>query len=266
MTGLPASPALELELDEGWLTVWFPEPEARNPLTAARVSALVALCAALKGRRDVRGVTFRGRGGMFCAGGDLKGFRAALQGTREEIVAMSLAGAEAFAAVAALEQVTVMAVEGFAVAGGFGLCCCGDMVIADRGARFAMTEVRIGIVPAQIAPYVLARLVPRDAHRLMLTAAQLDAEGAKAAGLVDEVTQDAQDMEAALAGIRAAVLACGPGAVAATKALIHALPGRVPGALREAAAGAFADALLSEEGREGVASFLEKRKPSWAPR
>ncbi len=263
MTGLPSSPALELELADGWLTVWFPEPEARNPLTAARVAALVALCAALRGRRDVRGVTFRGRGSMFCAGGDVKGFRAALQGTREEIVAMSLAGAEAFAAVEALEQVTVMAVEGFAMAGGFGLACCGDVVIADRGARFALTEARIGIVPAQIAPYVLARLGAREGRRLMLTAVQLDAEGAKAVGLADEVTED---MEAALARIRAAVLACGPGALAATKALIRALPGRGRAEAREAAADAFADALLSEEGREGVASFLEKRKPSWAPR
>lgn len=263
MTGLPESPALELELNEGWLTVWFPEPEARNPLTAARVSALVALCDALKGRRDVRGVTFRGRGAMFCAGGDLKGFRAALQGTREEIVAMSLAGAEAFAAVEALEQVTVMAVEGFAMAGGFGLACCGDVVIADRGARFALTEARIGIVPAQIAPYVLARLGAREGRRLMLTAAQLDATGAKAAGLADEVTED---MEASLARVRGAVLACGPGALAATKALFRALPGRSRDEARAAAANAFADALLSEEGREGVASFLEKRKPSWAPR
>lgn len=263
MSGLPASPALDLDLGgDGWLTVWFNEPERRNVLTRARVDALVALAAALKGRRDVRGVTFRGRGGVFCAGGDIAGFRAAVEGTREDALALSLAGAAAFDAAAGLEQPTIMLVEGGAWAGGLGLACCGDLVIAHEAARFALTETRIGVVPAQIAPFLLRRLGPREARRLMLSAATLSAAEAKAAGIADEV---AADVEAAHDRAKSAFLASGPGALAATKALLAALPGPDRAAERAAAAAAFADALRSEEGREGVASFLEKRKPRWAP-
>ncbi len=263
MSGLPFSPALDLELGaDGWLTVWFNEPERRNVLTGPRVEALVALAAALKGRRDVRGVTFRGRGGFFCAGGDIKGFRAAVEGGRDGAYALSMAGAAAFGAVATLEQVTVMAIEGGAYAGGLGLAACGDLAIAEPGARFSLTEARIGVVPAQIAPWLLRRLGARETRRLMLTAATLDAAEAKAAGILDEV---ADDLDGALARVKATVLGCGPGALAATKALLADLPGLDRAGETARAAGAFADALVSEEGREGVASFLEKRKPRWAP-
>lgn len=263
---LPESPALDLDLADGWLTVWFNEPEARNALTTERAEGLMALAEALQDRRDVRGVIFRGRGGVFCAGGDLKAFNRVFQGgaSRDEVVALSRDAGALFDAVDGLPQLTVMAVEGAAIAGGFGLACCGDVVIAEAGARFGLSETRIGLTPAQIAPFVLRRLGPRLGRRLMLTGAMLDAAAAAEAGLVDEAAEGPDGMEAALARWRATLRPAAPGAVASTKALIRALPKLDRLGQIDAAAESFADAMLSEEGREGVASFVEKRKPNWA--
>ncbi|MEM7544716.1 MAG: enoyl-CoA hydratase-related protein [Pseudomonadota bacterium] len=260
---LPTTTALDLELAEGWLTVWMNEPEIRNALTAARGNDLRAVCAALQDRRDIRGVTFRGRGGQFCAGGDLRAFREVFQGgaRRDDVVALSMGAADLFDAINALPQVTIMAVEGAAMAGGFGLVCVGDVVIAEAGAKFALTETQIGLVPAQIAPFVLQRLGAREGRRLMLTAAKLDAAAAQAVGLVDEVTTD---MDAVLAAMEMQVKRAGPNAVALTKSLILTLPALDRADQAALAAERFADAMLSDEGREGVMSFAQKRKPGWA--
>lgn len=266
MAALPATTTLDLELDGEWLTVWFNEPEKRNPLSEERAGEIRALCAALKGRRDIRGVTFRGRGGVFCAGGDLKAFKTVFQGqgTREDVIAMSLGAGDMLDAVNALEQVTVMAIEGAAMAGGLGLACAGDVVIARRDARFSLTEAMIGLTPAQIAPFVIARLGQRTARTLMLTAATFDGAQAAAFGLANETVEDEAAMEVAIAAVRKQVLKCAPGAVADIKALILALPGLGRDGQKHMAAENFAGRMMSEEGREGVASFVEKRKPRWA--
>lgn len=263
---LPETTAIDLELAGGWLTVWFNEPENRNPLTEARVDDLRALCAALTDRRDIRGVTFRGRGGTFCAGGDLKAFRSVFQGggKRADVVALSRSGADLFDAVNALPQVTIMAIEGAAMAGGFGLACVGDVVIAEAGAKFSLTETTIGLTPAQISPFVLQRLGAREGRRLMLMAATLTGTEAQDVGLADEVAEGADGVDAIVSSIKARVLRCAPGAVAATKELILAMPTLDRAAQIDRAAENFADAMLSDEGREGVASFVGKRKPSWA--
>ena len=263
---LPETKSLDLELNAGWLTIWFNEPERRNPLTTARVDALRALCRALESRRDIRGVIFRGRGGVFCAGGDLKSFKVAFQvdATREDVIALSLNGADLFDLVNALPQVTVMAVEGAAMAGGFGLVCCGDVVVADAAAKFALAETRIGLTPAQISPFVLNRLGARLGRRLLLTAASFDGADAARIGLADVVTKGTREMDEAICNVATDVRRAAPGAVANTKRLILAMPGLDREGQKQAAAESFADAMLSEEGREGVASFVEKRKPSWA--
>jgi isohexenylglutaconyl-CoA hydratase len=259
---LPTSQHLELEQDGPWLTVWFNEPEKRNPLTNDRVEALIELCSALQ-TAPVRGVTFRGRGGIFCAGGDLKSFKTVFQGgaTKDDVVALSLRAADLFDAVAALPQFTVMAVEGAVMAGGFGLACIGDMVIAAQGTKFSLSETRIGLTPAQIAPFVVARLGMPAARRMMLTGAMLDTEAAQAVGLVDQVTDD---MDAALTAQHKKVLAAAPQALATIKRQLAALPFQTRDEQRQMAADTFADRMLSDEAREGISAFFDKRKPNWA--
>lgn len=259
--GLPQSPELALSLDGEWLTVTLNRPETRNALSVAMVAALTDLAAALTPRRDIRGLTLRGAGGVFCAGGDLKAFARMAHGDPAHVAALSRDAGHFFDAIDALPQAVLMVVEGAAMAGGMGLICCADMVIADPAARFGLSETQLGLTPAQIAPFVIRRLGPRVARRLMLTGARLDAEGALALGLVDEV---ANDMAGAEAKFRAQVLRCAPGALAATKALTRALPHLSRDQQINTAATSFAAAMTGPEGREGVASFTEKRAPVWA--
>jgi len=263
---LPAFDTLDLELADRWLTVWFNDPARRNPLTAARTAELLALAGHLADRRDIRGVVFRGRGGVFSAGGDLKAFQAAFQGQadREAVRCASLEGGAMFNALARLPQFTVMVIEGAAMAGGLGLAATGDLVIAEAGARFSLSETRIGLTPAQIAPHLVARLGMVVARRLMLTGTMMDAPRAQALGLVDELVEGEAGIAAALVRARADLAAAAPGAVAAIKAQLALLPGQTPEERATFAADSFADRMLSAEGREGIAAFFEKRKPGWA--
>ncbi len=266
MTTLPKNERIDLELDAGWLAIWFNTPENRNALSDELAAELRAALEAVRDDRNVRGVTLRGRGGVFCAGGDLKSFQAALTGglTRDAASTMNKAGGELFRLVNELPQVVVVLVEGAAIAGGLGLACCADIVAATRDAKFALTETRLGIAPAQIAPHVIRRVGETAARRLMLTGARFDGAEAARLGVADHVADDANGLDAIEADIRKAVMQCAPGANAATKQLVIDAKHLSPDQLIDRAAGIFADCITSDEGREGIASFVEKRKPKWA--
>lgn len=261
----PKLTALDLDLQSGWLTVWFNEPERRNALTAPRVKDILTLCEWLQPNRCVRGVTFRGRGGMFCAGGDLKGMKTAISGAdaKRKITEISCDGAQLFESVNGLPQVVIMAVEGAVMAGGLGLACTGDIIISGKDVKFAFTETRLGIPPAQITPFVLARLGNRIGRRLLLTGEVVSGADALTLGLVDQIVEDPAQMDDAIKQIQKSVLKAAPQAVAVTKSLVQTLPGLSRSTQIETAGEAFANCLLSEEGKEGISSFLEKRKPNW---
>lgn len=266
MVPLPTFDALELEAEGEWLTVWFNEPERRNPLTGERIADLDKLCEWLEGSDEIRGVTFRGQGGIFCAGGDLKAFKAFAAGTitRDQIEAMSKTGGHLFHRIEALPQVTVMAIEGGAVAGGIGLACAGDVVVCEESAKLSLTEVKIGLVPAQIAPFIIRRTGSAVARRLMVTAAMFDGAEAARIGIADVACKGTETLGAEVARIRETVLQGAPGAISDTKRLVRDLDGKDRTEQIEIAAEVFAGRILSEEGAEGLASFAAKRKPSWA--
>jgi isohexenylglutaconyl-CoA hydratase len=266
MASLPATSAIELEMKSGWLAIWFSQPESRNALSQELTGDLIKVLEAVRDDRSVRGITLRGRGGVFCAGGDLKAFRSNHQGgsgARESVIEMSKRGAGMFDLVNTMPQIVIAVIEGAAMAGGFGLACCADVVICEAGATFAMTETTIGLSPAQISPFVIQKLGYATARRLMLTAARFDGKVAGMLGFADFVVEGAEGLQVVEAQIRKQVLKCAPGAIADTKALILAIPSLDRPAIVQAAAENFADRMLSEEGREGVASFTEKRKPRW---
>lgn len=258
-----SSDVIVAEKSGEWLTLWFNQPEKRNPLSSAMSDALLAALNSAADDPSVRGVTLRGKGGFFCAGGDLSGFHQMAQADRETVVAMSEGAAQLFAALNAFPKVTVALVEGAAMAGGLGMVCCCDVALGTRDARFGFSETQIGITPAQIARYVLAKVGHAVGRRLMLTAARFDGDEAGRLGLLDFVADTAGDLEAVEAGIRRDVLRCAPGAVAATKQLLQQIPQTDSDAIPRLAAENFATAFKSEEGREGIASFVEKRKPIW---
>ena len=254
---------IEAVRDGGRLTIWFNQPERRNPLSGQLVAETLDVLASVRDDRTVRGIVFRGRGKVFSAGGDLKQFLAYnTAGEREPVKSVSREIATLLDAVANQPQVTVAAVHGAAVAGGLGLVCACDYVIAETGTKFALTETAIGLTPAQIAPFVINRIGMRDARRLMLTASRFGMEEGLDIGLIDEVADG--DMDARLERLFDQVRAAAPGAIANLKELLRDLPGKSRPEQVEIAADSFTDALLSDEAREGVESFFDKRKPRWA--
>jgi len=266
MLDLPDTRHLELELRHGWLSVWLNRPEARNALSVDMANDIRAVAEALRSRSDIRGVTFRGRGGVFCAGGDLKGFQSLMREgvDHAQVAAFSREGGLLFHEVNELPQVTVMLVEGAAMAGGLGLVCAGDVVAVTRDAQFALTETMLGIPPAQIAPLIVQRIGLSAARRIMLTGARFGGAEAQALGIADHLAEDAAGLDAFEAGIRASVQRCAPGANAVTKRILLSAPHLSRAGMLDAAADGFAGCLLGGEGREGVRAFLEKRKPVWA--
>jgi len=267
MFDLPSYDTLDLEQDHDWLTIWLDRPKARNALSGEMIEELSQIFLLLKTMPDIRGITMRGRGGTFCAGGDIKGFKAILQGGGQnvaDIVEVSCQIGTLFDLINEAPQVVVMLVEGAAMAGGLGIVCCGDVVVVTDESRFAMTETSIGIAPAQIAPFVVERLGLKVTRRLMLTASRFDGVEAQRIGLADYLVKDRTHMDQIEANIIKQVRKCAPGANAATKKIALATRHSDRPAMIELAGQEFAKCMLSDEGREGVASFLEKRKPYWA--
>lgn len=257
---------IELILDGHWMTIRLNRPDRRNAMTRQMTSELTDALLALREDRTVRGITLRGNGGWFCAGGDLAEFRADFQSgppDRADIEAASRAAGTLFHLLNTMPQVTLALVEGGAMAGGLGLMCVCDISAATEDAAFALTETTLGIPPAQIAPFVQARVGPAKARELMLTAPRFAGAEAGRLGLVNTVVVDARALEAEEAKLREALFRCAPTAVAVTKKILLDQVAH-DDAMIATAARAFTDCILSDEGREGVASFFDKRRPSWA--
>jgi len=267
MTDLPHTELIELQPEPGWLTIWLNRPQVRNALSDDMVAELRAVLDAVRPDRGLRGLTIRGRGGVFCAGGDLQGFQSRFQAGQidpQQVATASRQAGDLFDQLNRLPQVVVMLVEGAAIAGGLGMLCAADFVAVTRSAQFALTETTLGIPPAQIAPFVAQRIGLPAARRVMLTAMRFDGEAAQELGLADEVVDDADGLNLVEERIRKQVGRCGPGANAATKEILLATAELDRESLKELAAQRFAAGMLGDEGREGIAAFMEKRKPRWS--
>lgn len=262
MAKLSSHETLRTEFSGGWLRIVMDDEKRRNALSLEMTEALSSVLEEAADARDVRGISLTGAGGVFCSGGDLKGMaRYIFSGDRDAIEEMSKTGGRLFRQLAEQPQPVLALVDGPAMAGGLGLVCCADIVAVTENAKFALTESQLGIPPAQIAPYVVRRLGLITAKRLMITAQKFRGGEAEALGLADTVVKDEAGLRTYEAVVKAQVLTCAPDANAMTKRL--ALLAAGGGDLSDEAARAFTDCLLSDEGREGIASFVEKRQPSW---
>ena len=250
---------------DGVATVTLNRPHRRNAFDAPTIIALTEIFETLQGAEGVRIVFLRGSGGAFSAGADLDWMRMAADWSEDDNRDDALALAEMLKALHDIPVLTVALVEGTAMGGGAGLVAACDMAIAVQDARFAFSEVKLGLTPATISPYVVGAIGARAAAALFATGAVFDAARALTIGLVSEVVADSAALDAAKARLSAGIMACAPGALADAKQLARDVEGKaIDRGLMEETARRIARARVGAEGREGVAAFLGKRRPSWA--
>ena len=249
MNPLPTCQTLLLEPRNGVLFISLNRPQNRNAMSLQMVAELRTVMAAVRDRRSIRALVLRGTGEHFCAGGDLKDMAGARAHGSAAYRELNRAFGALLEEAQHLPQVLVCVLQGAVLGGGFGLACVSDIAIAEHSAQFGMPETSLGLLPAQIAPFVVQRIGLAQARRLALTAARFDGAQALGLGLVQQLSL---------------VLRCAPGANAATKALLLASIDQPQGPLLDQAANDFANAVLGEEGVEGTLAFVQKRKPAWA--
>lgn len=238
-------------------------PRNHNALTPEMIVELRDIFNQLGSDDGVRVIILRGRGRSFCAGADLGSMRAAAEFTFDENVADGQAIFDLMAAVDSCPKAVVAAVKGAAIGGGAGLVSCCDVTVAVSDTIFAFSEVRLGLAPAVISPFVVAKIGAGAARELFLTGERFTAQRARRDGLVQHVVDDEAALEATVEERVGQLLQAAPGAQAAVKGLIHELGLRPHGELRAYTSELIARRRASEEGREGMSAFLEKRKPWW---
>lgn len=242
-------------------------PAARNAMTLGMVLELRQALAEAQRSGGVRVIVLRGAQGHFSAGADIAEMAAArmkLAADPNAVVAVNAAFGELCVDFAGTGMAVVAVLQGTVMGGGFGLACVADVAIAGESAQFRLPETSLGVVPAQIAPYLVERLGYSQARRLAVTGGRIDARTALAIGLVHEVQADAA-LDDALQRVLHEILQNAPAAVAATKALIAKARLHSPASLVQHAAEVFSQAALSAEGMEGMSAFLGKRKAKWMP-
>lgn len=246
--------------------VWLNRPDVRNAFNDGVIAELTQAFRSLGADPSLRAIVLGGHGKAFCAGADLGWMRAMADYTWEQNRADAQALADMLWTVYSCPLPVVGRVQGDCYAGGVGLAAVCDVLLAADGVQFCLSEARLGLLPATIGPYVVRAMGEQAARRYFVTAERFSAAQAQALGFVHEiVAPDAID--ARVAEVVAALVANGPAAVKACKQLVKDVAGRpIDEALRADTARRIADIRASDEGREGVQSFLGKRAPAWLPR
>jgi methylglutaconyl-CoA hydratase len=243
--------------------VWLNRPDLRNAFNDTMIAELTSAFRGFGTDAKVRAVVLAGRGPVFCAGADLHWMKRMAGYTFEQNYEDALGLARMLDTLRSVRKPTVARVHGHVFAGGMGLVAACDLALAARGAEFCISEAKLGLIPAVISPYVIAAMGERAARRYMLTAERFSAEEALRIGFVHACVDDA-GLDPAVAAILEHVLAGGPAAHAATKDLIRAVAARpLSEDLIADTATRIAATRASAEGKEGIQSFLEKRKPGW---
>ena len=249
---------------DGIVFITINRPDKRNAFNAATIAALYEAFETLHGADNVRLVFVRGAGGTFSAGADLGWMRDAADWSESDNRDDAMGLAKMLKALHDVPALTVAIVEGAAMGGGAGIVAACDMAVAVEGARFAFSEVKLGLIPATIAPYVIEAVGARRARQLFLTANVFDADYAAHAGLIDMVLPEGS-VDQFITMLSDSLAGNAPGAMGDAKRLVHDVAGRhIDHGLMEETARRIARARVGAEGQEGVRAFLDKRKPSWA--
>jgi len=255
---------LEVELAGPVARVWLNRPDVRNAFDGLMVTELRKTLFDLRTVDAIRVVVLGGRGPSFCAGADLQWMKAMAAFTREENLREAQALADLFFTVYESPKPIVARVHGAALGGGAGLVAACDIPVAALGTQFGFTEVRLGILPAVISPYVIGKIGESAARELFLTGERFEAVRAHEIGLVRAAVPE-EDLDAAVEGRVQELLQAGPRAIAEAKALIREVAFRRVEDVQRYTVERIADVRTSSEGQEGMRAFLQKRKPGWVP-
>ncbi len=255
-------PTVEVQVDAEVARVSLARPEVRNAFDGATVAELRRAIDALSRRDDVRVIVLGGQGPVFSAGADLTWMKTVGSFTAEENVKDALALADLLDALDRSPKAVVARVQGAALGGGAGLVAVADVAVAAADAVFGFTEVRLGLVPAVISPWVLRKIGVSAARELFLTGERFGADKALSIGLVHRVVPTSE-LDSVIDERVRELLRAAPLAVAEAKALVREVAGRAPEDLRLATAERIARRRASDEGQEGLRAFLEKRKAAW---
>ncbi len=264
----PAEPHVRLDIHASpaspLATLTLANPTKHNAFSDHTIKQLSTAFDHLHSLDNVRALFVRAEGPTFCAGADLGWMRRASGASREANEADALALSGMLRKLSMLPCATVALVQGNAFGGGVGLISACDIAVGVRSASFALSEARLGLIPATIAPYVVGRITAAQARRYFLTAERFDAERAGRIGLLHEVVENADELDSWAARFEDALRHAAPSAVVASKDLIRLVDGApVDEALLKETARRLSEQRASPEGREGLAAFLEKRKPAW---
>jgi len=254
-----------MDVNEGVATVTLNRPDTHNAFDEHVIAALSGKLGVLRLESDVHAVVLRGAGKSFSAGADLNWMKRAAGFTEAQNKADALALADMLNKLYTLPLVTIACVQGAAMGGGIGLASCCDIVIADKDAIFALSEVKLGLIPATISPYVLRAMGERHARRYFQTGERFNGQRAYDIGFVHEVTGSPADMEACLQTLLKTIAANGPHAMKDSKKLCLDQSGMpITPELIDDTATRIARTRGGREAKEGLSAFLEKRKAEWA--
>ena len=255
--------ALSIRYEGPRATITLTQPEVRNAFSDEVIAEITAAFTEVGGRADVRCVVLAAEGPAFCAGANLNWMRRMADYTREENIQDAGKLAEMLRVIYTCPQPTIARVQGDVYAGGMGLVAACDMAVSVDSAGFCLSEVKLGLIPATISPYVIRAMGARAAHRYFLTAERFDAAEALRTGFVHAVV-GADQLDAKVDELARALTSASPNAVRACKKLVMDVAEReINARLIAATVEGIADIRASDEGREGVQSFLQKRKPAW---
>jgi methylglutaconyl-CoA hydratase len=243
--------------------VWLDRPERRNAFDGKMVAELRSALFDLSGADTVRVIVLAGRGPVFCAGADLEWMKSMASFSREDNLREAQSMADLFFTVYNSPKPTVARVHGAALGGGGGLVSACDIAVAALGTQFGFSEVRLGLVPGVISPYVVTKIGESAARELLLTGERFEATKAQEIGLIRAAVPEV-DLDDAIQDRVEALLAAGPQAIADTKALIREVEFRRPEDVQGYTVERIAEARTGDEGQEGMRAFLDRRKPSWS--
>lgn len=254
-----------LEIENKIATVSINRPDVHNAFNEEVISDLHETFKMLDEDQSIIAVILRGKGPSFSAGADLNWMKRAADFSKEENKADALKLAQMLQSLDRLSKTTIACVQGAAMGGGMGLTACCDIVLTLSTAKFALSEVRLGLIPATISPYVLKAIGPRHGRRYFQTGERFDGHIAKDIGLAHEVFENEEMMDAYLAEMIERLRKNGPQAMQTSKQLCHDIYGQeITDNLLDDTATRIAETRASSEAKEGLSAFLEKRKPAWA--